>query len=185
MKTMLRFVAGVLLACVLPCAAFAADYTVQPASTLGFTGSFQGASFDGSFRQWQAAISYDPAQLAQSKFDVTVRMASVAVSDKDQQGALPGNDFFDVAQYPTAHFVTTGFRNVGGKVIADGRLTLRGVTRPLSLTVDFTPQGGNATLDVSGTLQRLAFGVGGGDYADTSVIGADVKVHAHLVLAAK
>jgi hypothetical protein len=38
---------------------------------------------------------------------------------------------------------------------------------------------------VDGTLKRLDFGVGGGDYADTSVIGADVKVHAHLVLVAK
>ncbi|MDE2315663.1 MAG: YceI family protein, partial [Xanthomonadaceae bacterium] len=104
---------------------------------------------------------------------------------KDQQGALPGKDFFDVAQYPVAHFVTTGFRNVGGKVVADGQLTLRGTTRPVSLAVDFKPQGRNATLDVSGSLKRLDFGVGGGDYADTSVIGADVKVHAHLLLVAK
>lgn len=185
MKKIHSLGAGLLLALALPGAVLAADYTVQPASTLGFTGSFQGASFDGSFRQWHAAISYDPAQLAQSKFDVSVSMASVAVSDKDQQGALPGKDFFDVAQYPTAHFVTTGFRQAGGKVIADGKLTLRGVTKPVSLVVDFKPQGKGATLDVDGTLKRLDFGVGGGDYADTSVIGADVKVHAHLVLAAK
>lgn len=185
MKTLHRLAAGAWLALALPGAAFAADYAVQPASTLGFTGSFQGASFGGSFKQWQAAINYDPAQLAQSKFDVSVTLSSVAVSDKDQQGALPGKDFFDVAQYPTAHFVTTGFRDVGGKVVADGQLTLRGVTRPVSLAVDFKPQGKDATLDVSGTLQRLAFGVGGGEYADTSVIGADVKVHAHLVLVAK
>ncbi|BFI97159.1 MAG: YceI family protein [Rhodanobacter sp.] len=185
MKTMTLLAAGALLALALPGAASAADYAVQPASTLGFTGSFQGASFDGSFKQWHAAISYDPAQLAQSKFDVSVSMASVAVSDKDQQGALPGKDFFDVAQFPTAHFVTTGFRSVGGKVVADGQLTLRGVTRPVSLAVVFKPQGKDATLDVDGTLKRLDFGVGGGDYADTSVIGADVKVHAHLVLAAK
>lgn len=185
MKTILRFAAGVLLACALPCAVFAANYAVQPTSTLGFTGSFQGASFNGSFKQWQATISYDPARLAQSKFDVSVDMASVVVNDKDQQGALPGKDFFDVAQYPTAHFVTTGFRDVDGKVIADGQLTLRGVTRPVILTVDFKPQGKGATLDVSGSLKRLDFDVGGGEYADTSVIGADVKVHAHLVLAAE
>ena len=185
MKRTRHLRAGLLLALVLPGAALAADYAVQPASTLGFTGSFQGTSFDGSFRQSHAAISYDPAQLAQSKFDVEVTMASVAVSDKDQQSALPGKDFFDVAQYSTAHFVTTGFRQAGGKVIADGKLTLRGVTKPVSLAVDFKPQGKGATLDVDGTLKRLDFGVGGGEYADTSVIGADVKVRAHLVLVAK
>lgn len=185
MTRFIRFAAALGLALGLPGAALAADYAVQPSSTLGFTGVFQGASFDGTFKQWHAVIDYDPAQLALSKFDVTVTLASVAVGDKDQQAALPGKPFFDVAQFPSAHFVTTGFRNVGGHVIADGKLTLRGVTRPVSLAMDFRPQGRNATLDVSGTLQRLAFGVGGGEYADTSVIGANVKVHAHLVLTAK
>jgi polyisoprenoid-binding protein YceI len=51
--------------------------------------------------------------------------------------------------------------------------------------VEFRPQGGGATLDVATTLKRLDFGVGGGEYADTSVIGADVKVSAHLALTAK
>ena len=175
-----------LAALALPCASFATDYAVQPAaSKLGFTGTFQGASFDGSFGQWSATISYDPAHLASSKFDVSVTLASAKTGDSDRDGALPGADFFDVAKYPTAHFVSTGFRNVGGKVIADGQLTLRGVTKPVSLVVDFKPQGSGATLDVATTLKRLDFNVGGGQYADTSVIGADVKVAAHLVLASK
>lgn len=179
--------AGLLLAALaLPCTSQATDYVVKPAaSKLGFTGTFQGASFDGSFSQWHAAISYDPAHPASSKFDVSVALASAKTGDSDRDGALPGADFFDVARYPTAHFVSTGFRSVGGKVVADGQLTLRGVTRPVSLAVDFTPDGSGATLDVATTLKRLDFGVGSGDYADTSVIGADVKVSAHLVLVAR
>ena len=178
--------APLLLALALPGLAGAADYTVQPAgSKLGFTNSFQGASFDGSFGKFTAAISYDAARLATSKFDVEVDLASVKTGDKDRDGALPGADFFNVAKFPKAHFVTTGFRQNGAQVIADGNLTLRGVTKPVSLTVNFKPAGTGATLDVSGTVKRLDFGVGGGDYADTSVIGADVKVNAHLVLAAK
>jgi polyisoprenoid-binding protein YceI len=70
-------------------------------------------------------------------------------------------------------------------VIADGTLTLRGVSKPVSLQVNFASQGSGATLDVSGTVQRLDFGVGSGEYADTSVIGAEVKITAHLQLAAK
>ncbi|KRF00348.1 polyisoprenoid-binding protein [Frateuria sp. Soil773] len=175
-----------LLALALPVAASAADYAVQPAqSRLGFSSSFQGQSFDGSFGKWTAAISYDAANLAASKFDVTVDVASAKTGDSDRDGALPGSDFFDAAKFPQAHFVTTGFRQNGAQVIADGNLTLRGVTKPVSLNVSFKPSGGGATLDVDGTLKRLDFGVGGGEYADTSVIGADVKVKAHLVLAAK
>lgn len=177
---------ALLLALALPGAAMAADYAVQPASsTLGFSNTFQGESFNGHFGQWTAAISYDPANLTASKFDVEVTLASVKTGDSDRDGALPGADFFDVAKFPKAHFVTTGFRQSGGKVIADGTLTLRGVTKPVSLEVTFKPQGSGATLDVAGTVKRLDFGVGTGDYADTSVIGGEVKVTAHLQLAAK
>jgi polyisoprenoid-binding protein YceI len=175
----------VLLALALPVVAGATDYHVQSGSTLGFTSNFQGSSFDGRFNQWTAAISYDPARLAASKFDVTVQLASAKTGDNDRDSALPGADFFDVAKYPQAHFVTTTFRQQGGQVIADGTLTLRGVSRPVSLGVTFKPQGSGATMDVSGTLKRLDFGVGGGQYADTSVIGPDVKVSAHLLLSPK
>jgi polyisoprenoid-binding protein YceI len=177
---------ALLLALTLPCAASAADYTVQPAgSTLGFTSSFQGSSFDGKFEKWTAAISYDAAKLAASKFDVTVDLSTAKTGDSDRDSALPGADFFDVAKYPQAHFVTTGFHQKGSQVIADGTLTLRGVTKPVSLNVTFKPQGNGATLDVSGSVNRLDFGVGGGQYKDTSVIAAEVKVTAHLVLTAK
>jgi polyisoprenoid-binding protein YceI len=182
----MKRLAILLLSLALPCAAAAADYTVQPAgSTLGFSNTFQGESFNGQFGQWTAAISYDPANLASSKFDVEVTLASVKTGDADRDGALPGPDFFDTAKFPKAHFVTTGFRQSGGKVIADGTLTLRGVTKPVTLEVTFKPQGSGATLDVAGTVKRLDFGVGTGDYADTSVIGGDVKVIAHLQLAPK
>ncbi|MFC5436928.1 YceI family protein [Rhodanobacter umsongensis] len=177
---------AMLLALALPFTATAADYTVQPgASTLGFSDTFQGETFQGHFGQWTAAISYDAVNLASSKFDVDVVLASAKTGDNDRDGALPGSDFFDVAKFPRAHFVTTGFRRSGGQVVADGNLTLRGVTRPISLQVMFKPQGNGATLDVAGTVKRLDFGVGGGDYADTSVIGADVKITAHLQLAPK
>jgi polyisoprenoid-binding protein YceI len=181
----LRF-APLLLALALPGLASAADYAVQPAgSKLGFSGSFQGQSFDGTFGQWTAAINYDPAKLAGSKFDVDVDLSSVKTGDKDRDGALPGSDFFNVAKFPKAHFVTTGFHQNGAQVIADGNLTLRGVTKPVSLNVVFKSQGAGATMDVSGAVKRLDFGVGGGDYADTSVIANDVKINAHLVLTAK
>ena len=178
--------APLILALALPGFASAADYTVQPAgSKLGFSGSFQGQAFEGTFAQWTAAISYDPAKVATSKFDVEVDLASAKTGDKDRDGALPGSDFFNVTKFPKGHFVTTGFHQNGAQVIADGPLTLRGVSKPVSLTVVFKPQGTGATMDVTGSVKRLDFGVGGGDYADTSVIGNDVKIGAHLVLTAK
>lgn len=181
MKTIATRLA-LLLLLALPMFAGATDYHVLPASRLGFSGSFQGATFEGSFAKWTAQISYDPAQLVTSRFDVTVDTASARTGDNDRDSALPGADFFNVARFPTAHFVSSGFRQAGGRVVVDGQLTLRGVTRPVSLDVTFVPNAQGATLDASGTLNRLDYGVGGGEYADTSVIGAPVQVRAHLLL---
>ena len=182
---MKRF-AILLLAFALPGLAAATDYTVQSGtSQLGFSAVFQGASFEGHFQRWTATIRYDPADLVASKFDVKVSPASVKTGDNDSESALPGKAFFDIARFPEAHFVTSGFHRNGSQMIADGELTLRGVTKPVSLEVIFKQHAGGATLDVAGTVKRLDFGVGSGEYADTSVIGADVKIKAHLQLVAK
>jgi polyisoprenoid-binding protein YceI len=44
------------------------------------------------------------------------------------------------------------------------------------------PHGSTATLDVTAHVKRLDFGIGAGQWADTSMIGDDVAVHGHLVL---
>lgn len=164
---------------------FAADYAVAPSSTLGFSSNFQGESFNGTFKKFDAAIRFDPADLNSSKFDVKIDLASVETGDSDRDGALPDSDFFDIAKFPQAHFVTTGFRQSGNEVIADGTLTLKGVSKPVSLAVTFAAKGGKATLDISSTVKRLDFNVGAGEYADTSTIGDEVKIKAHLDLSAK
>ncbi len=182
----MKYLAIALLAFAAPGLAAATDYAVQPAtSQLGFSAVFQGESFAGHFNQWTAAIRYDAADLAASKFDVKVTLASVQTGDSDRDSTLPGKAFFDIAQFPQAHFVSTGFHRSGGQVVADGQLTLHGVTRPVSLDITFKPQATGAMLEVAGTVRRLDFSVGSGDYADTSVIGAEVKITAHLQLVAK
>ncbi|HKV65946.1 MAG TPA: YceI family protein, partial [Rhodanobacteraceae bacterium] len=91
--------------------------------------------------------------------------------------------FFDTAKFPKAHFVTTAFRKgADGKIIADGVLTLRGVSKPVALTVLFKPDGDAATLDVTAQVKRLDFGIGAGQWADPSMIGDGVTVHGHLSL---
>lgn len=165
--------------------AFAADYAVGPNSTLGFSSNFQGEDFNGSFKKFDATIHFDPNDLASSKFDVKVDLASVETGDSDRDGALPDSDFFDIAKFPQAHFVTTGFRQVGSDVIADGTLSLKGTSKPVALKVTFSAKGEKATLDIASAVKRLDFNVGAGEYADTSTIGDEVKIKAHLELSAK
>jgi polyisoprenoid-binding protein YceI len=183
MKIFARPLLAAACALALPLAASAADYRVAPGSTLGFSGKFQGQQFDGTFSKFDAAISYDPANLATSRFDVTVDLASAQTGDGDRDNALPGADFFDTARFPKAHYVTTGFtKAANGDVIANGNLTLHGVTKPVQLKVAFSPNAGGARLSVTTTLKRLDFGVGGGEYKDTSTIANDVLVNGTLNL---
>jgi polyisoprenoid-binding protein YceI len=181
-----RRLSALALAFALPLAASAADYKVGPGSTLGFSGKFQGQQFDGSFGKFDAAISYDAANLATSKFDVTVDVSTAKTGDGDRDAALPGPDFFDTKKFATAHYVTTGFsKNAKGEVIANGNLTLHGVTKPVALKVAFSPNAGGARLSVTGTLKRLDFGVGSGEYKDTSTIADEVLVNGSLNLLPK
>jgi len=174
------------LALAVPFATNAADYKVGPGSTLGFSGKFQGQQFDGTFGKFDAAISYDPANLATAKFDVTVDVVTAKTGDADRDGALPGSDFFDASKFPKAHYVTTGFtKDATGAVIANGNLTLHGITKPVALKVVFTPAAGGARLSVTTTLKRLDFGVGSGEYKDTSTIADAVLVNGTLNLLPK
>ena len=173
-----------LLALLLPAAAFARDWQVDAAkSTLSFKGTYQNEGFDGRFRKFEATIAYDAADPTTSKFDVTVDLTSVDTGSSERDDTLATADFFDTSKTPKAHFVTESFAKNGDAVEAKGNLTIRNKTKPVTLAVKFAESGDTATLDVDTTLKRADFDLGNGD--DWADIGAEVPVHAHLVLTAK
>jgi polyisoprenoid-binding protein YceI len=163
--------------------AFAADYVQAPGSTLTFATKYQGEVFTGRFSSFAARMSFDPKALATSKLDVTISLATTATGDAERDGNLKGGDFFNVAKFPQARFMATRFRALGGaRYAADGQLTLRGVSKPVTLTFAWTP-GAKPVLTGQATVRRLDFGVGGGDWADTGIIPNDVAVSTKVVFA--
>lgn len=181
-KTWVRFAIVAMLMASVP--ALARTWQVDAAhSTLTFTNTYQSVTYTGQFRKFTAAIDYDAADLAQAKFDVSVDITSLDTQNSERDSTALGADFFDAARFPKAHFVTTAFRKLAnGEVVADGTLTLRGISKPIALNVKFVPNGNTATLDVTAHVKRLAFGIGAGQWSDPSMIGDDVAVHGHLVL---
>lgn len=172
----------VLLLSSLPLGASARDWQVDAArSSLAFTASYDGESFEGRFATFSAVIRYDAADPSTAHFDVTVDTASVSTSNDERDESLTGSDFFDVAKFPKAQFKTTSFAaGTDGSVSAEGTLTIRDQSRPVRLKVAFKENGDAATLDVETTLQRADFGLGAG--SDWSDVGKDVAVKGHLVL---
>lgn len=177
----------ILLACLLlvPALAFARDWQVDAAqSTLGFKASYQGDGFNGTFKSFEANISFDATDLALAKFDVTVDLASADTGSSERDDTLKGSDFFAVARFPQAHFLTESFAKAAdGSISANGKLTIRDKTAPVTLKVKFVESGDGATLDVDTVLKRTDYGLGAGsDWVD---ISAEVPVHGHLILRAK
>ena len=169
----------------LPVAAFARDWNVDASkSTLGFKGSYQKEAFNGAFKTFEATIAYDAADPSKAKFDVTVDLASADTGSAERDDSLKGSDFFAVSKFPKAHFVTDSFAKAAdGSVTAQGKLTIRDQTKPVTLKVVFTENGDAATLDVDSALKRADFGLGAG--SDWTDVGADVSVHGHLALTTK
>lgn len=164
-------------------AAHAADYTAQPGSTLGFAGDYQGEAFSGRFAKFTPAIRFDPANLSAARFDVRINVASASTGNPDYDGEMLGAAFLNSVAQPEARYVATKFRALGGnRFVAEGELTLRGITRPAPLTFTWTA-GAAPVLEGEAVLKRLQFDVGTGDWSDTEVIRDEVKVVTRLVLA--
>jgi len=169
----------------LPGGALAADWTMQPGSTLGFAASYQGESFAGRFGKFAPQLRFDPATPAECRFDVRIALASASTRNDERDALLVGEDFFDVARLPEARYTANHCRALGGdRYAADGTLSLRGVGKPVTLNFTWTT-GTNSVLSGEATLKRLDFGVGSGDWTDTDLIPNEVKVTTRLVLAPK
>ena len=162
--------------------AVAADYVQAPGSTLAFAGKYQGEVFVGRFPGFSTRLSFDPRNLDGSRLEVTIPMATATTRNADYDGEMRGAAFFDAAKFPQATYVATKFRALGGnRYAADGMLTLRGTSRPVTLTFEWT-QGERPVLFGRAAVQRLDFGVGGGQWADTGLIPNAIAVSARVVL---
>jgi polyisoprenoid-binding protein YceI len=90
---------------------------------------------------------------------------------------LPDTPWFSAAKYPKATFVTHTFKALGGnRYVAAGDLTIKGVTKPLTLPFTLVITADTAKMNAAVSLNRLAFGVGQGEWATTQVIPAAVQV---------
>ncbi len=167
-------------------AAVAANYTADPGtSRLNFTGVQAGAEFKGSFHKFSATVDFAPDSPANSRIEVQIDLSSLDTMDKDRDKTMRGPDIFDIAHFPTAHYVTRSFTKTAAGWSATGMLTLRGVTKEVPIDFQFQPTPDGAKLDGTAKLKRLEFGVGQGDWKSTEWIKDEVKVTFSLVLKPK
>ena len=150
-------------------------------SRLGFTATVGGQAVPGEFKRWDAQIAFDPANLAASKVSVTIDPASALTGDKTRDEALPTPDWFGVKAFPKAVFTTRSIAAAGpGRYVAAGDLTIRNVTKPVSLPFTLAITGATAKMAGALTLDRGLFSLGQGQFKDTGLVAGAVKVEVSL-----
>lgn len=117
----------------------------------------------GSFETFSGAITV--AEDGTPSVSATIDVNSIDTRNEQRDAHVRSADFFDAENYPTATFVSTGVRPDGDDYIVDGDFTLKGVTKPVSLKLEYNGvnpgmgQGAVAGFEASVVLNRKDFGI--------------------------
>ncbi len=160
-------------------------WVVEPSgSKIAFAGKHEKRAFTGEFQRWTAQIDFNPAKLDSAKAVVRIDLASAKTSSSYYDGTLPEADWFDIAKTSQATFTTKTFRSLGGdKYEGDGDLTLRGITKPVTLPFTLKIDGSKAVMDGKLSVKRLDFKLGAN--ADPKAEWVDDRVDLDIRVSAK
>ncbi len=161
----------------------AAGGIVAEKSTLSFVGKQLGAPVEGRFKRFDADIVFNPANLAQSHARITIDLDSIDLASDESESEIKGKSWFNVSAFPKAVFESTAFRALGGdRYEVSGRLSIKGVTRTLSVPLQFRTVAGVRTAEGSVELHRSDFKVGEGVWADPDSVAEAVQVRFKMTL---
>jgi len=151
-------------------------------SRLGFEATQQGGEFEGRFESFSADMRFSADDLAASRFDVRIDTGSVETGSSQRDSALPNDDWFNVDVFPQATYVADTLRATDNGYAAEGTLTIRNNSHPVTLPFTWEVDGDRAMMDGAVVIDRTRFGVGQGDWSDPSVAGHEVRVVVDLTL---
>lgn len=160
-------------------------WSVDPVhSSVGFAVRYTGTiTFRGEFGDFDATLS-------DGRLEGAARVSSIEVDDPNLAGHLQTPDFFDAERHPELRFVSDDLQLDGGRLTARGKLTMKGVTKPVELVGTFsgpvTDAYGNERIgmDLETVVNRHDFGISwNSELPDGSpALADDVTVSAHLGL---
>jgi polyisoprenoid-binding protein YceI len=137
-------------------------YQITPQnSKIEFVGSKVTGSHNGSFQDFSGQVDYT-GNVETSRVNITIKTDSIKTDDEDLTKHLKTADFFDVAKYPEATFVSTAIKPGGEKGASHtvtGNLTLHGTTKSVTFpaTIAVTPDA--ATVNANFSINRKDFGI--------------------------
>ena len=153
-------------------AAQGTKYQITPQnSKIEFVGSKVTGSHNGSFQDFSGQIDYT-GNVEQSRVNITIKTDSITTDTADLTKHLKTADFFDVAKYPEATFVSTAIKpggEQGASHTVTGNLTLHGTTKSVTFpaTIAVTPD--VASVDAHFSINRKDFGINYAGAADNLI----------------
>ncbi len=145
MRSIRPFVLAVLALTFVAAAASAAPvaYKIDPShSEVGFRIRHFFSKVPGHFNDFVGTVTLDDKNLAASAVDVTIQTASIFTNNDRRDNHLRSDDFFGAEKNPTITFKSTKITpGEGQKFKIDGDLTMKGVTKPVTLDAEFVGQG--------------------------------------------
>jgi polyisoprenoid-binding protein YceI len=169
------------------------DYDIDPAhSRLGFVVRHAMVTkVRGQFRTFSGHAHLDAAKPENSTAYVEIDMNSIDTGNEQRDGHLRSNDFFDVSTHAKATFRSTGITETGPDALRmTGDLTIKGVTRPVTLDWEFTgsaqdPYGAlRAGFDGSATINRKDWGIEWNAALETGGVLVSDKIRLELDISA-
>jgi polyisoprenoid-binding protein YceI len=140
---------------------------------------------EGRFNKFSADVHFDPANVGAASAKIDVDVASFDIGAPEYNKEVAGDEWFDAAHFPHATFVSTQIKaGANGAYSVAGKLTIKGKTTDVVVPVQFHKDGANEVFDGALPIKRLAYGIGTGEWKDTSVVADDVQIKFHIVAAA-
>ncbi len=135
-------------------------YALDPArSQIRFHAVSRLMNADGTFHRVSGEFRVEAGRPETASGRVSVEVASIDTGIRMRDNHLRSAEFFDAARFPEATFVASAVRREGERLVVRGELTIRGVTRPVSVPVTVTPAAGTIRVVGQLTVNRRDFGV--------------------------
>ena len=176
-----------------PTEALTGRYSIDPAhSRIGFVARHAMVTkVRGSFNEFEGHAYLDATDPTRSRVELTIQAASVDTRNPDRDAHLRNNDFFDMERYPEIRFVSTAVTPLDEenyRVVGD--LTIKGVTRPVSIGLEYTGTAvdpfGNRRVGLEGsvTVNRKDWGISWNAPLETGGLLVSEKVVLELEISA-
>jgi polyisoprenoid-binding protein YceI len=141
----------------------------------GYSIKFDGGDPSGEFSGLKGTIQFDEKNLATSKFEVTIDVASINTGNGMKNTHAKSANWFDVEKYPTINFTTSAITKTSSGFEAKGTLEMHGVKKEITLPFTFTDNTFAAAIEVN----RLDFNIDDGKHpnmAPTLKVAINVPV---------